>query len=64
MRFVYQHGQGWPEPYIYTVYDHMFGDFPAKDMVYTPYICMVLLAYPKFGITAWQHVLWVGGYTG
>ena len=25
-------------PYIYTVYDRKFGDFPAKITVYTPYI--------------------------
>ena len=30
--------QGWPEPYIYTAYDRIFGDFPAKITVYTPYI--------------------------
>ena len=30
--------QGWPEPYIYTVYDRIFDDFPAKNTVYTPYI--------------------------
>jgi len=30
--------QGWPEPYIYTVYDRIFGDFSAKSTVYTPYI--------------------------
>jgi len=24
--------------YIYTVYDRIFGDFPAKNTVYTPYI--------------------------
>ena len=30
--------QGWPEPKIYTVYDRIFGDFPAKNTVYTPYI--------------------------
>ena len=28
----------WPEPYIYAVYDHKFGDFPAKHTVYTPYL--------------------------
>jgi len=28
----------WPEPYIYSVYDHISGDFPAKKTVYTPYI--------------------------
>jgi hypothetical protein len=36
------HVQGWPESfictYIYTVYDCIFGDFPAKTTVYTPYI--------------------------
>jgi hypothetical protein len=32
------HAYGWPEPYIYTVYDCKFGDFPAKITVYTPYI--------------------------
>jgi hypothetical protein len=26
--------QGWPEPYTYTVYDRIFGDFPAKKTVY------------------------------
>ena len=31
------HMQDWPEPYIYTVYGRIFGDFPAN---YTmgPYI--------------------------
>jgi hypothetical protein len=24
--------------YIYTVYDHMFGEFSAKNAVFTPYI--------------------------
>ena len=24
--------------YIYTVYDRIFGDFPARNTVYTPYI--------------------------
>jgi hypothetical protein len=28
---------GWPEPYIYTVCDRMFGDLPAKNAVYTPF---------------------------
>jgi len=26
----------WPEPYICTVYDRIFGDLPAKITVYTP----------------------------
>jgi len=28
--------------YICTIYDHIFGYFPAKVTVYTPYICMAL----------------------
>ena len=28
----------WPEPCIYTVYDRIFGDFPAKKFVHTRYI--------------------------
>ena len=31
------HTQGWPGPYIYTAYDCIFGDFPAKNTVYVPY---------------------------
>jgi hypothetical protein len=30
--------KGRPEPYIYTVYDRIFGDFPAKNTVYVPYM--------------------------
>jgi len=31
--------EGWPELYIYTVYGHIFGGFPAKNtVVYTVYI--------------------------
>jgi len=30
--------QAWPEPYIYTLYDRIFGDFPAKNTVYTLHI--------------------------
>jgi len=26
--------------YTYTVYDRIFGDFPVKNAVYTPYICV------------------------
>ena len=31
-------GSGWPGPHIYTIYDRTFGDSPAKNIVYTPYI--------------------------
>jgi len=30
--------QGWPEPYKCAVYDRIFGDFPAQNTVYTPYM--------------------------
>ena len=30
--------QGWPEPYIYTVYDRTFGGLAARDTAYTPYV--------------------------
>ena len=33
--------------YLYTVYDRIFGDSPAKNTVYTPYIYMVL-ANPRY----------------
>jgi hypothetical protein len=32
------YSKGWPEQYICTVYDCIFGDFPAKITVYTPYM--------------------------
>jgi hypothetical protein len=35
-----------PEPYLYTVHDRIFGDFTAKNTVYTPYI--YVLANPKY----------------
>ena len=31
--------KGSPEPYVYTVHDLIFGDFPARIAAYTPYIC-------------------------
>ena len=30
-----QKPQGWPDPYIYTVYDRIFGNFAAENTVYT-----------------------------
>ena len=35
--------------YMHTVYDHMYGDFPAKNTVYTC-VCVVLV---YIGIYAW-----------
>ena len=31
----------WPKLYMCTVYGHMYGNFPARNTVYT-YVCMVL----------------------
>ena len=28
--------KSWPEPNIYTVYDRIFGHFPAKNTVFEP----------------------------
>ena len=30
--------KGWPELYMYPVYDRTYGDFPAKNTVCTPFI--------------------------
>jgi len=38
--------QGWPEPYIYAIYDRTFADFAAKNTVHTTYIYMVLTNLP------------------
>ena len=42
--------QGWPEPYECTVYDCIFGDFPAKNTVYTGgvYNFYMVLANPTY----------------
>jgi hypothetical protein len=34
---------GWAEPSIYTVYDRIFGDFPANNTVHTPYIYIYMI---------------------
>ena len=39
-------GLGWPEPYIHTVHDRMYGDFPAKNTVYTPYVPINVWFWP------------------
>ena len=36
---------GWPELYIYTVYDGISGDLPAKNTVYTPYVIYIHRIY-------------------
>jgi hypothetical protein len=48
----------WPEPYICTVYDRVFGDFPAKSTVCTPYIYM---ANPSHFVSTKRHGLVVTG---
>ena len=40
--FLFLYSEGWQEPNIYTVYDRIFCDFPARNTVYTPYIYMAL----------------------
>ena len=47
---------GWPEPYIHTVYDRMYGDFPAKNTVYTPYIRMYVWFWPTLIMCLQLHV--------
>ena len=41
---------GWPQPYIHTVYDRMYGNFPAKNTVYTPYIPINVWLWPILNI--------------
>ena len=45
-----RHEKGWPEPFIYTVYDRMYGDFTTKNTVYTPYIPISVWFGPTGGI--------------
>ena len=28
----------WPEPYMHSIYDRIFGEFPAEETIYTMYI--------------------------
>ena len=42
--------QGWPEPYICTIYDRMYCDFPAKITVCTPYIPINVWFWPTLHI--------------
>jgi hypothetical protein len=37
---------GWPGPYMYTVIDRMYGNFPAKNAGYTPYKRMYGFSQP------------------
>ena len=46
--------QGWPEPYIYVVYGRIFGDFPAKNAVYKPYIGIWF--WPTLGMSSMVRV--------
>jgi hypothetical protein len=32
--------QGWPELYVYTVYDRVFEEIPAKNTACVPYIVL------------------------
>jgi len=33
--FYTRNEQGWPEPYLYSVYDRIYGNLPAQNTVYT-----------------------------
>jgi hypothetical protein len=37
--------KGWPEPYVYAVYDRIFDEIAAKNTVYTPYIHTYIFIY-------------------
>jgi len=47
VRVIYK---GLPAVYTHTVYDRMYGDFPAKNTVYTPYIPINVWFWPTLGI--------------
>jgi hypothetical protein len=57
----------WPEPYIYTVYDRIFGDFPAKStVIYTVYIWLWPTLHMARYITpevGQNHIYMYGVYT-
>ena len=42
----HQTGLNWPEPYIHTVYDRMYGDFPAENTVCTLYAGINIWFWP------------------
>ena len=55
--------QGWPGPYIYTVYDRNFGDSCAKNILYTPWFWPTLVihgGYVRFWPTLrnYEDVSW------
>jgi len=37
-----------------TVYDRIYGDFPAKNTVFTPYIPLNVLLWPTLLICGWD----------
>ena len=51
------HKAGQSRVYIHTVHDRMFGDFPARNTVYTQYIFMVL-AKPRHAYTVNVCCIW------
>ena len=53
-----RHAWGWPEPYINTVYDRIFWDFPAKINVYTLYNINMWF-WPTLGMLNLCHPLHV-----
>ena len=73
------YAQGWPEPYIHTVYDRMYrvgqnrlgiytvyahlmyGDFPAKNAVCTPYIPINVWFWPTLCMCAMRMAVGARG---
>jgi hypothetical protein len=43
---VYAHVSGWPDTHICTVYDRMYGDFPARNTACTPYLPINVWFWP------------------
>jgi hypothetical protein len=56
MEFV--HVWGWPEPYIHTVYGRIFGDFPAQNTVFKPYIYIYIYMVLANPFHVHCHVWW------
>jgi hypothetical protein len=51
------HFKGWPGPYIRTVHDRMYGDFPAKNTECTPYLRLDIWFWPTLVKSLGRHTL-------
>ena len=52
--FILAHAQGWPEPYMYTVYGRICGGVSAKSTVYTLYKRMYVCFCPTLLMLCWK----------